>query len=112
EPDGGGAVLPPRPPPGARPGGPTACGDDAEGPAAAEAGVVDAGRPGRGIVPAGAGRPECPQGAGTTARPLLREDLLRPRGARAPARAIRPRTCASRIGSSAKRWPDVRRALR
>jgi 2-oxoglutarate dehydrogenase E1 component len=44
---------------------------------------VDAPGPGRRLVPAGAGRRAHRQGAGAQARPLLRKDLLRPRGARA-----------------------------
>src|SRR5205823_2021881 len=82
ESDDGGAVLPSRPPPGARPGCPSARGDDAEGPTAAEAGLVDAGGTRGERLQAGAGRSECRQGAGAEAGPLLRKDLLRPRGAR------------------------------
>src|SRR4051812_19660876 len=47
------AVLPPAAPPGARPERAAAGRDDAEGPAALEAGLLDARRPGAGLLPTG-----------------------------------------------------------
>src|SRR5207342_419045 len=65
-----------------------------EGTAAVEGGVVVAGGPDGGLVPAGAARPGRVTRARATADPLLGEDLLRPGRARAaaPGRLGRDRT--------------------
>ncbi len=85
-----GAVLPPAAAAGSRRDGPAAGRDDAEGAAAAEAGGLDAGRPQRRALRAGARRPaggaDDRSGCGDAPRALLREGLLRHRRPRGPGR--------------------------
>ena len=109
-----GAVLPPAAPPGARPERAPARRDDAEGPAAAEGGGVDAGRPRRGRVPAGARRPgvgprrRCARLVLCSGQALLRH--RRPRAARAGAGESPSRASSSSTRSRPRRCAAARRA--
>ena len=103
------AVLPPPPPAGARRDRAPARRHDAEGPAPAQPGDVDARRARARLVPAGARRRRRPTARTVrAARPVQRQDLLRHRRPRAARRARR--TSRSRGSSSCTRSRSSRSA--